>query len=157
MNFGVDRFIVFCIFTPKHSSYQTMNENFRLYEVLDSAEKGEFLNLPVELYKSDKNYIRPLDIDVEKVFNPSANKFFRTGECIRWILKNEDGKTIGRVAAFIEKTVARKQEQPTGGMGFFECINNQTAANILFDACKYWLQERGMEALDGPVNFGDRY
>jgi hypothetical protein len=133
-----------------------MNENLRLFEVLDSAAKKEFLNLPVALYKSDINYIRPLDIDVEKVFNPSTNKFFRTGECIRWILKNGDGKTIGRVAAFLEKTVSKKQDQPTGGMGFFECIKDQAAANILFDACKNWLQERGMEAMDGPVNFGDR-
>jgi GNAT superfamily N-acetyltransferase len=133
-----------------------MNENLRLFEVLDSAAKKDFLNLPVELYKSDINYIRPLDIDVEKVFNPSTNKFFRTGECIRWILKNGDGKTIGRVAAFLEKTVSKKQDQPTGGMGFFECIKDQAAANILFDACKNWLQERGMEAMDGPVNFGDR-
>jgi GNAT superfamily N-acetyltransferase len=133
-----------------------MNEDFRLYEVLDSAEKKEFLNLPVALYKSDINYIRPLDIDIEKVFNPTSNKFFRTGDCIRWILKNGEDKTIGRVAAFYEKTVSGKQEQPTGGMGFFECINNQSAANILFDACKQWLQKRGMEAMDGPVNFGDR-
>jgi hypothetical protein len=27
---------------------------------------------------------------------------------------------------------------------------------VLFDACKHWLQEKGMEAMDGPINFGDR-
>jgi hypothetical protein len=41
-------------------------------------------------------------------------------------------------------------------MGFFDCINDQEAANLLFEACKNWLQERGMEAMDGPINFGDR-
>jgi hypothetical protein len=45
---------------------------------------------------------------------------------------------------------------PPGAMGFFECINDKEAAFILFDACKNWLSERGMEAMDGPVNFGDR-
>jgi GNAT superfamily N-acetyltransferase len=27
---------------------------------------------------------------------------------------------------------------------------------MLFDACKNWLKEKGMEAMDGPINFGDR-
>ena len=40
--------------------------------------------------------------------------------------------------------------------GFFECINNHTAANLLFDTAKNWLQQRGMEAMDGPINFGER-
>ena len=44
----------------------------------------------------------------------------------------------------------------TGGIGFFECDNNQDAANYLFERAKDWLQARGMEAIDGPVNFGER-
>ena len=40
-------------------------------------------------------------------------------------------------------------------MGFFECINDITAATVLFDTAKTWLAERGMEAMDGPVNFGE--
>ena len=27
---------------------------------------------------------------------------------------------------------------------------------MLFDQCKSWLQARGMEAMDGPINFGNR-
>jgi len=41
-------------------------------------------------------------------------------------------------------------------MGFFECINDEKAAHILFNICKKWLTEKGMEAMDGPINFGDR-
>ena len=40
-------------------------------------------------------------------------------------------------------------------MGFFECINDKKAAFLLFDTCKAWLEERGMEAMDGPINFGE--
>ena len=86
-----------------------------------------------------------------------TNKLLRQGKCIRWILQNTEGLTIGRVAAFINrKTVNKDNDQPTGGMGFFECINDQEAANMLFDACKAWLAENEMEAMDGPINFGDR-
>jgi hypothetical protein len=41
-------------------------------------------------------------------------------------------------------------------MGFFECIENKEAAFLLFDTCKNWLEKGGMEAMDGPINFGER-
>jgi len=126
-------------------------------EVASIDQVREFLQLPVRLYQESKYWIRPLDADIESVFDKEKNKTFRHGECCRWILLNDEGETIGRVAAFInEKIVNKGNKQPTGGMGFFECINDQKAAFALFDQCKTWLQDRKMEAMDGPVNFGNR-
>ena len=129
----------------------------KIIEVNDKKTSNEFLNLPIRLYKNEKNWIRPLDKDVEAVFDPKKNKFFRHGELNRWILQDDNGKTIGKVAAFINrKTMNKDNDQPTGGMGFFDCINDKEAAFKLFDQCKSWLEERGMEAMDGPINFGER-
>jgi len=126
-------------------------------EVITPAQKREFIQFPVRLYKNEKHWIRPLDKDIEGVFDKEKNKTFRHGECIRWLLQDLEGKTIGRVAAFVnQKTVQKGNEQPTGGMGFFECIDNRQAAFVLFDQCKTWLQAKGMEAMDGPINFGSR-
>ncbi|GAB1446132.1 MAG: hypothetical protein KF860_08225 [Cyclobacteriaceae bacterium] len=126
-------------------------------EVTSAQDIKDFLNLSVRLYKNSQNWIRPLDADIESCFNKEKNKTFRHGECCRWILRDATGNTIGRVAAFVnEKTVKKGNEQPTGGMGFFECIENKEAAFLLFDTCKEWLSKRGMEAMDGPINFGNR-
>jgi hypothetical protein len=117
----------------------------------------EFIRFPQKLYRQEPSWIMPLESDVEAVFDSKKNKFFSHGECIRWILQNDAGETIGRVSAFIDqKTVNKGNDQPTGGMGFFDCINDQQAAFTLFDLCKNWLQEKGMQAMDGPVNFGPR-
>ncbi len=129
---------------------------FYLKEVNSKEDKQEFLDFPARLYKEDKNWIRPLDDDVEKIFDPARNKFFRTGNAIRWLLINGTGETVGKIAAFYEKNTAKSFEQPTGGVGFFDCVNDQEAANRLFDAGKQWLIRAGMEAMDGPVNFGTR-
>ena len=129
---------------------------FYLKEVVSKEDKREFLEFPARLYKEEKNWIRPLDRDVEKVFDRDQNKFFRTGNAIRWILLDGTGKSVGRIAAFHEKNTANSFEQPTGGIGFFDCINDVEAANKLFDAGKRWLQQAGMQAMDGPVNFGTR-
>ncbi|HEY5691973.1 MAG TPA: hypothetical protein VIS49_10985 [Cyclobacteriaceae bacterium] len=126
-------------------------------EVSSKKEIKEFLMLPVRLYKNSPHWIRPLDADIESVFDKDKNKAFRQGECCRWILQNEDGETIGRVAAFInQKTVKKGNDQPTGGMGLFESIEDKNAAFQLFDQCKNWLTSKGMEAMDGPINFGNR-
>jgi hypothetical protein len=129
----------------------------KIQEVITKHHIQEFLMLPVHLYKNEPTWIRPLDKDIESVFDTEKNKTFRHGECIRWLLFDDNNKTIGRVAAFINTKITNKgNDQPTGGMGFFECINDQAAAFRLFDEAKQWLQSKGMEAMDGPVNFGSR-
>ncbi|MFN3404452.1 MAG: hypothetical protein ACK40G_10190 [Cytophagaceae bacterium] len=128
----------------------------KIVHVSDKSTKSEFLKLPVKLYKDDPNWIRPLDKDINGIFDPEINKYFRHGKAERWLLINHQGETIGRVAAFINNKTAKATEYITGGMGFFECINDKDAAFMLFDQCKEWLKENGMEAMDGPVNFGER-
>lgn len=129
----------------------------QLLQVSDTASAKEFLKVPLIIYKDDPNFIQPLDKDINEIFDPQKNKAFRFGECSRWILKDDDGNSIGRISAFVYKKYKNKgDEQKTGGIGFFECINNQEAADMLFDVSKHWLIQRGMEAMDGPINFGER-
>jgi hypothetical protein len=126
----------------------------QMHEVQTAADKKAFLQLAVDIYRNEPNWIRPLDKDIEEVFDPKKNKFFKRGECTRWLLKDDNGNVIGRIAAFVNRQY--KNEQPTGGIGFFECDNNYEHAAFMFDHCKEWLTQRGMEAMDGPINFGER-
>lgn len=123
-------------------------------EVQSKAQEKEFLEFPGRLYQYDPNYIRPLDKDIKEIFNPEKNRFFKNGECSRFLFKNKENDTVGRVAVFINNFY--EQQQPTGGIGFFDCINDQETANFIFNHCKEWLQNRGMEAMDGSINFGER-
>jgi GNAT superfamily N-acetyltransferase len=118
--------------------------------------RREFLDLPKRLYKGNRNWVCPLDGDIESVFDPAKNKKFRDGEAARWIVRDESGRVVGRIAAFYNREDAALEEQPTGGVGFFEAENDQELANLLFDTAREWLAARGMEAMDGPVNFGSR-
>ena len=127
-----------------------------LIEVKTQKLSKKFIDFQIFLYKNNTTWIRPIDQEIEEIFNPKINHHFENGECIRWILEKEN-KAIGRIAAFVNTNSSHlDNQQPTGGIGFFDCINDQEAANMLFDVSKYWLQEKGMEAMDGPINFGDR-
>ncbi len=125
--------------------------------VTDAKTARQFLELPLGLYRNDPNWIRPLDKDVTDVFDEKKNKAFRFGKIQRWLLFDNDNKPVGRIAAFYNKKYKNKGDNgPVGGIGFFECINNQDAADLLFNNAKHWLLNEKVEAMDGPINFGER-
>jgi hypothetical protein len=125
--------------------------------VSDKITKKEFIKVPKIIYRDDGNWICPLDIEIEKIFDPRKNTSFKHGDASRWILKDKSGNLIGRIAAFYDDRKVYNNPQPTGGIGFFECINDKKAANVLFDTARQWLKEKGMEAMDGPINFGENF
>ncbi len=125
------------------------------FEVKEPADRKEFLRFPRDLYKNDPDWIAPLDAEVEAVFDPSENQAFKHGEAVRWILKDGEQNTIGRIAAFIDLQRSKANNQPTGGIGYFEVIDDREAAFSLFDTAKNWLVSKGIEAMDGPINFGE--
>ena len=78
----------------------------KLIEVTTPAHQKEFIEMAVRLYKHEKNWIRPLDKDIEGLFHPETNKLFRNGaKAKRWLLQDEKGQTIGRIAAFIKPKI----------------------------------------------------
>lgn len=125
-----------------------------IIEVNSKKDKKDFIQIACSIYKNEKNWIRPLDKDINSVFDPKTNKAFRKGDVKRWILKNNN-ETIGRIAAFYSST-NDKEKLRVGGCGFFECIDDEEAAKMLFDTAKNWLEKKGYNSMDGPINFGER-
>ncbi len=128
----------------------------QVIEVSTPKHVEEFLQLPKFIYKNDPNWIQPLQKDVTEVFDSKKNKAFRHGTLTRFIVQN-NGKTVGRIAAFVSKKYKNKNDDcAVGGIGFFECIDDQATANLLFDTAKNWLKQQQVQAMDGPINFGER-
>jgi len=123
--------------------------------VADKRTRREFLDTARQIYKEDATWVCPLDAEINSIFDPDVNAYFTHGEASRWILRDQDENLIGRIAAFINKRANEILNTAIGGIGFFECINDEKAAILLFDTAKNWLAERGMEAMDGPINFGE--
>jgi hypothetical protein len=120
-----------------------------------ASEEKEFIEFPVSLYRNNPVWIRPMDADVRSVFDPEKNATFAYGTCNRWLLR-DGGRVIGRIAAFATRPEGNAGGAISGGVGFFECVDNQEAANTLFDAARDWLRDQGATYMDGPVNFGRR-
>ena len=124
-------------------------------EVTDKKSNNEFLSLPRQLYKNDPNFISPLDKDIEVIFDPSRNNYHSHGIIKRWIARDDNNITVGRIAAFINHKKNKNPEFIVGGIGFFESINDEKIAFELLDTAKKWLLQNGARAMDGPINFGE--
>ncbi len=127
----------------------------KLIEVTDRKTERMFLNTARAIYRNDDTWVCPLDKHISGIFDPETNPYFKHGTAKRWVLTGDDNSLIGRIAAFIDFNMANIYDQPTGGIGFFECIDDYQAAELLFNTSREWLREKGMEAMDGPINFGE--
>lgn len=120
-------------------------------EVKDFRSEKQFLEVPFEIYRSDPNWICPPKVEIRSLFDPVKNPAWERGEAKRWILM-KDGRLAGRIAAFFQVYPNRKE----AGIGFFECGNDGSMSRDLFEVAVNWLQQKGFEEIDGPVNFGHR-
>ena len=129
----------------------------QIVEVNDAEQVKDFLAVNAIMNAENPCYIRALDNEVNEVFDPAKNKNFKWGQAKRWVAYTGDGVLVGRIAAFTnDKYINKGTDFKTGGVGFFDCINDQAIANLIFDTAKEWLLSMGVEAMDGPINFGDR-
>lgn len=129
----------------------------KLIEITPSTGSRIFHDAARVLYAGDSNWIAPLDMEMEAIFTPSKNALFADGEAVRWVLQDEAGRPIGRVAAFVDHAKAKLCSPHAGGLGFFECVDDPAAAALLFGTARAWLAARGLEAMDGSVNFGENF
>ncbi|MBP1666457.1 MAG: N-acetyltransferase, partial [Bacteroidetes bacterium] len=87
----------------------------KVFQVNDKQTATEFLEFPKRLYKDDPNWTCPLDMEINNIFSQHNNSSFQHGDASRWLLKNNNGEVIGRIAAFYDKNKAYQNTQPTGG------------------------------------------
>lgn len=119
--------------------------------VSSDNEKKRFTNFIYPFYKDEKHWVPPLRIDQKKLINTEKNPFFNNAE-IALFLAEKDGKDVGRIAAIIDHRYNDYHSTKMGHFGFFECIDDQHTANLLFRVASDWLRDRGMNKVMGPAN-----
>lgn len=119
--------------------------------VSTKEEKKRFIDFVYELNKGEEHFVPPLRMDQKKLLNEDKNPFFKNAE-MALFLAEKDGKTVGRIAAIIDHRYNDYHGARTGHFGFFDCIDDQHTANLLFRVASDWMKEKGMEDVLGPAN-----
>ena len=121
-------------------------------EINAPAEIKQFIKFPWRTYKNDPNWVPPLIHDQMNFFNPDKNPFYQHSR-VQLIMAYENNKPAGRLSVHENKLLVKKQGEPVGFFGFFECVNDYAVAKALFDSAKKWLQEKNYALMRGPANF----
>lgn len=129
-----------------------MSKSYQLKEVSDFQQFHAVLK---EVYRGNKQYVFPLQGDIEGILSAKNSAYDGTNLKL-WVVLEEGKRPVGRIAAFIDRERNKELELPAGGLGFFESIENDQVAELLFEAAEGWLRAEGMHAVDGPINFGER-
>ena len=121
--------------------------------VTTGEEKKKFLEFPYTHYKDDPHFVPPLRLDQKKLLDTKKNSFYKNAEVVTSIAEH-NGEIAGRISATVDHRFNAHHKRKTGHFGFFECIDHQPTANLLFRVAEDWLREKGMEDVLGPASPG---
>lgn len=111
-----------------------------------------FLDVVDDIYRGDRNYIRPLDMMVKDRLHPRSPFFQHAEDTI--FLAYKHGRCVGRITAHIDHEHLAKHRDETGFFGFFDTIDDPEVANALLNRASRWLGDRGMKRIRGPLSLG---
>lgn len=119
-------------------------------EVTNKKLLKDFVTFPLILYKNDPFYAPPLIKDMMEHLT-DKNPFFKRAKA-KFFIAYKNGKPLGRIAAIVNYAHLEFHRDNVGFFGLFECINDHTVANALFDKAKEFLKENNLQKMRGPMN-----
>lgn len=123
--------------------------------VITKNDLREFMELPYTLYRDDPLWVAPLRSEQKAQFVPSKNPMLDHCEHILFTA-HKDGRTVGRISAFLDHLALEHWKQPIGLFGSFESIRDPEVANGLFSSAREWLRSKGMSTMRGPWSFASQ-
>jgi ribosomal protein S18 acetylase RimI-like enzyme len=120
--------------------------------VTTRSELKRFIRFPYELYKNDPVWVPPLLTEVAKQFDSRRNPTLDHCEYGLFLLEKE-GEVIGRIAAFTDSIALKAWKEPIGLFGYFDSVDDDEAAIMLFDCAADWLRKKEMKFIRGPWSF----
>jgi hypothetical protein len=122
---------------------------------IERADTGRslrrFIGLPAEIYREYSEYVAPLRMDRNGIFDPRKGAFFRSGRAA-YFLALRDGRPVGRISAQIAPTLPAGLSRGTGQFGALDAREDPEAIAALITAAEGWLSAEGCQAAFGPVS-----
>lgn len=117
-----------------------------------NASTRAFLDLPFQIYRSVPVWVPPIRGEARRQLDPHRNPFFQHSSA-GFLLARRDGRAVGRLAILDNTNYNRFNQSKTGFFTLFECEDDRSAAEALFNAGFDWARARGLTSLQGPQGF----
>ena len=125
------------------------------FELVSTSQQIDaFHQLPFRIYENYPHWAPPFRSEIESIFDRDENVFFDKGECERFLVK-EGAKVVGRFAVMNTPERDKVLDPTMGGIGFIEMQDDPKIAEEIINFASDWHQDRGYNAMRGPINFGE--
>ena len=115
-----------------------------------SGDVKKFILFPFSLYKNSKQWVPPLISGEEHKLNPKKHPYYMHSTADFYLLEDQRGSAIGRIGLLHNTRFNQYRRENSGLFGFFDVIEDQRAANILFETAVDWGTKKGFDKLVGP-------
>jgi GNAT superfamily N-acetyltransferase len=134
-------------------SYFIRPVSLDIVSVNSPRDLRRFIDLPWRIYNAADHpqWVPPLRIAVRDALDKKSNPFYRSADR-ELFLALRSGVPVGRIAAIENRAHNEFHNDRVGFFGFFECREDQEAANALFAAAETWLRSRNLDSMRGPMN-----
>ena len=123
----------------------------RVLPVTSKKDLDRFVDFPHDLYKDDVNYVPEIFIGQRDLLTPGKHPFYEHSKAQLFLAFDGD-KITGRIAAINNRNHNEFIGAKDGFFGFFDCIDDQETANLLFESAISWLKSEGLNKIQGPAN-----
>jgi hypothetical protein len=124
---------------------------YRVVKVSTRRELKDFINLPFEIYKEDKNWIAPIKSELIRILDVKKNPYFNVASLDLFNCYLGE-KIISRISLSVNKIFCEKTGTRTGFWGFFESYNDSQAVSILLKTLSEFCLQRNIKRIEGPFN-----
>ena len=121
-------------------------------EVRDRKGLIGFITMAKRLYRDDSNWVSPLVVDQIRFLDRDRNPFFKHAETTFFVVRDEVGRMVGRVAVTVDDRYNEVHRERTGFFGLFDTVRDRAVYNALLNKASHWLRDRGMNRIRGPFN-----
>lgn len=123
--------------------------------ISNKLEQKQFVNLPWDIYKNDPHWVPPLKIAIHEMMNPK-HPYYKKSEG-KFFIAKENGKVVGRIAAFYNRAHNEFHQENIGFWGFLEAIESKNVFQELFKAVENYLKKFNVNEIRGPVQLSTNY
>ncbi len=126
--------------------------NISQINLSNKKQVQDFLDLPLRIYADIPQWVPPLRMDDRLRLDPRRYPYYKHSEAA-FFIASEGTRIIGRLAVLDNRLYNEYNNEKTAFFYLFECENNTTASQGLFDAAFTWARARGLTKILGPKGF----